>query len=98
MLMSKDFYLNSSIITVNDSSISITFAFWKMRPVLNIPTRAGSVVRLTIHPPKWAEILRSINWNTLPFGGAACSPMRTYSMHQENKPIRPSATILENCL
>lgn len=72
--------------------------FWKMSPILSIPTKFGSVVKLTIHPPNSALMLKSINWYNFPFGGAAFSPIMAYSILQENKPIRPRATILENCL
>lgn len=69
--------------------------FWKITPTINIPIRAGRVVRLISHPPKCAAIAKVASPNNCP-PGAAISPTMEYTTPQDNNPMRVKAMIREN--
>lgn len=89
------YYLNSFVTGLKESSKFMNPTFWNISPVNNIPIKAGSVVKLTNHPPKCAQMVSRINWNNCP-PGAADSPIIEYATPQVKIPINVTAIILEN--
>ncbi|KOX69649.1 hypothetical protein WN51_06535 [Melipona quadrifasciata] len=66
-------------------------------PVINIPIRAGRVVKENSHPPKCAAMVRAARPKSWP-PGAASSPSIVYTMPQSNSPNKNKHNIRANFL